>query len=547
MTTKKPSSIENEILAQIRWVIRLRWVSVGAVLLAALLIRIYFPYQIEKPLIVGVLVSGYNSLAFYHYKFYLESRENTLRASQTNLEVQLLLDIFFIAYSIYITGGVCSKFLYFYLVHIPLLGLVLSKKTLVRHTALIIFILSAMFWLEYLQIIPHRELQASKYGITYYLDLNFIFNTWAFMALAVFLTTFITNYIREQFIVLLQEKDKALKDSENLKKFAVSLSSTLQWQETADGVLKNIRDLIPYDIAALILLENNIATIIAGQAIPKKLLNKIIPIDQWNHYNDLLWEKESIIENTCDRRYCFWHLLKTPHIIHSIHTPIIFNAEIIGFLAVGRKSDQAYTQKDTELIQSLAQYTASALQKSQRYENIRQQAFTDGLTGLNNRRALEYHLEKEARRAERYKLSYSILMCDLDKFKDYNDTYGHLAGDDLLRELANIMITSTRKSDMVFRYGGEEFIFLLPETKQAEAQILAERLRQRVAKHSFIVKETDTATSITISIGVATYPQGAHSAQALINAADKALYKAKETRNRCVCYFQIQNTIPHPR
>lgn len=154
---------------------------------------------------------------------------------------------------------------------------------------------------------------------------------------------------------------------------------------------------------------------------------------------------------------------------------------------------------------------------------------TDGLTGLANHRSLMKRIAEEEDRSRRSKRGFAVLMADVDAFKDYNDKFGHPAGDEVLKKVAAIMRASTRTVDCVARYGGEEFAVVMPETSVAEATQAAERFRSRVAAEEF------PGRRITLSIGVAEFPRDASDAQAIIAVADKALYRAKrEGRDRVV-------------
>lgn len=170
------------------------------------------------------------------------------------------------------------------------------------------------------------------------------------------------------------------------------------------------------------------------------------------------------------------------------------------------------------------------------YEATQRLAVTDGLTGLYNTRYFYRALEDELARSRRYQHPVSLIMFDLDDFKKYNDRYGHLAGDDLLQELAGLVTDVTRQTDVVARYGGEEFSVILPETVATDAAKLAERLRAAVECHAFRVPHNRTAGRITISVGVAAYPDDASSVKDLVNCADMALLHAKAHKNR-ICLF----------
>lgn len=149
-------------------------------------------------------------------------------------------------------------------------------------------------------------------------------------------------------------------------------------------------------------------------------------------------------------------------------------------------------------------------------------AMLDGLTGIFNRRYFDLNLRKELRRAARYDKDMSIILIDIDNFKTINDTKGHLFGDEVLRKFARLLTEISREEDIVCRYGGEEFTFILPETTAAGALIFAERLREKLKKTVFF-KEN----SITVSGGIAPYPYGGKNSVQLLENADKALYEAK--------------------
>jgi len=159
------------------------------------------------------------------------------------------------------------------------------------------------------------------------------------------------------------------------------------------------------------------------------------------------------------------------------------------------------------------------------------ESLTDELTGLYNRRYLQAKLKEEKARADRYKRPLSILMADLDHFKVYNDTNGHQKGDELLAKIGALLRRRVREIDVVCRYGGEEFLIVLPETDGPQAELVADRLRAAVAD-----AKLGSPSSMTISIGIATYPKDAPSPELAIMEADSALYKAKSAgRNRVCC------------
>jgi len=157
-------------------------------------------------------------------------------------------------------------------------------------------------------------------------------------------------------------------------------------------------------------------------------------------------------------------------------------------------------------------------------------ATTDGLTGLKNHRAFQERLLEEVRRAARYGSALSILMVDVDRFKIYNDAFGHPAGDAILRKIADVMQAATRSTDMVARYGGEEFAVILPETDREQARTAAERFRAAIESASWPV------WAVTASFGAATLAPSAEDAVALIAQADAALYQSKRIGRNCITH-----------
>jgi diguanylate cyclase (GGDEF)-like protein len=168
-------------------------------------------------------------------------------------------------------------------------------------------------------------------------------------------------------------------------------------------------------------------------------------------------------------------------------------------------------------------------------KTLRNMAIEDGLTGLHNRRWFQEALDLEVIRCGRYERKFSLILIDIDHFKNYNDLNGHLAGDEILREVGRIFRDTIRRSTRAARFGGEEFVLLAPETDKKGAVQLAERLRKKVEEYPFPGQERQPSGRVTISLGVATFPEDGTTSTALLTHADKALYRAKSQGRNAVC------------
>lgn len=197
----------------------------------------------------------------------------------------------------------------------------------------------------------------------------------------------------------------------------------------------------------------------------------------------------------------------------------------IGVLHIRSDRPGAFKEEDIRLITAVADQVALALQRALLFEEISRLAITDPLTGVFNVRRLESVLSDEISRARRYQRPISFLMIDVDNLKAYNDTLGHQQGDAVLTAVAGILDANTRKVDKVFRYGGDEFCIVLPETDHTDAVIVAEKVRRAVFEHRF---PGEFQEGITISLGLASFPRDTGDAGELIKKADIALYAAKQ-------------------
>ncbi len=229
------------------------------------------------------------------------------------------------------------------------------------------------------------------------------------------------------------------------------------------------------------------------------------------------------------------------HPQHALVVPIQRSGQLMGVMELYLNAWRELTEDQADLLNGVASQAAIAIRHAQLFQAQEENALTDELTKLPNRRALAQRFLQEMQRARRHHKGFTFVMIDIDHFKQVNDTYGHLNGDAVLSELATLLTTAARESDICARYGGEEFALILPETTEAGARVLAERIRAKVAAAMF-----PGGLKLTISVGVAASDEPALFTQ-LIDRADQALYAAKQGGRNQVRVADMKAPAPKPR
>jgi diguanylate cyclase (GGDEF)-like protein len=222
-----------------------------------------------------------------------------------------------------------------------------------------------------------------------------------------------------------------------------------------------------------------------------------------------------------------------------IATPLNVEGKIIGILYVDGFTPREFTEREINIMSLLAVQSAAALDKAILFEKAELLSVTDELTKLYNHRYFIRSLDKEIKRAKRQRYPLGLVMIDVDYFKKYNDTFGHLEGNVVLKTLAEVLRETARDTDIVARYGGEEFSVILIQADEEKSRIVAERIRKGVEKCRFNGEEKLPDGRLTISVGAAVY-DGASELSALIESADRALYRSKKAgRNRVTFYTDL--------
>lgn len=314
-------------------------------------------------------------------------------------------------------------------------------------------------------------------------------------------------------------------------------------------ILQIIKDVVTCDELLLLLYQEE----------DHLQIRKTLGLDPARKYRELLDGKSGLMGEIKQRRE-FLHvrdleedhhfedyLRDYPQTRSLLCVPVILKDQLLGVINLHKKSFGGFSEREIQLVQAITAQAAIAIENARLYQQTRDLSNTDSLTQLANRRFFQAALDKEFTQARRYGTNFSLIMIDIDHFKRYNDTHGHLQGDKVLRDVAQILQDNIRGIDLAARFGGEEFIILMPKTYKEGARAAAEKLRRCVAEREFMgAAESQPEGCLTLSLGVAEFPEDADSLETLQERADQALYQAKNNgRNQTVAWNSTAPPLPY--
>ncbi len=373
-----------------------------------------------------------------------------------------------------------------------------------------------------------------------YEEINSLYIEYGIFLLFVFffIKTDINNYWQ---IRGLQHMYGEFKD---INRITEALRSTMKLETVLDMIMQNLTRELNYERAFIFLsVVEKQKTVLRGElgigVLTEVLRQQVFELDDAEGIISrvALEKKPFIIKDAANDHRCEQRLVNLLNLKEFAALPLIIRDNVLGVLVVVADgfTKSEINEEDLTLLEIFANQSAIAIQNARFYEKIERLSFSDELTGLYNHRYFQEKLIEEFTKAEQKHTKISLIYFDLDDFKYYNDTFGHLMGDSILRSIGLILRGVLDDSACPARYGGEEFAVILTGVSKAETAALADMIRVRVENFEFEYKKEDRQKNLTISTGVAVFPDDVKNAHGLIDTADDRLYKAKRSgKNRVV-------------
>lgn len=308
---------------------------------------------------------------------------------------------------------------------------------------------------------------------------------------------------------------------------AKTISSSLELESVLNNLVQVTCQAFAYEHGAILLADERSGDLVveATYGYPTSTRGYRIPAGKGvTGWVQRTGQPEIVPDVRQDSRY----IGVNERVASELAVPLISEGRVIGVFNLESTRRAAFGQRDLRILTALAGYATVAIQNARLFEQTKRLAITDGLTELFNHRYLHEAMERSLDRCRRDGHPLAVIMLEIDSFKRYNDTYGHQRGDEVLRTVADLLRKGSRPSDIIARYGGDEFMIVLPNTPKDAASEIAERLRRAVEAYPFLLGG-NVVTSVTLSVGVAASPDDGESIDAIVDAVDRAQYTAKRS------------------
>ena len=343
--------------------------------------------------------------------------------------------------------------------------------------------------------------------------------------------------LKKELDVLNKERQKLAKELSALRLIISEVNSTLDLDRVLDLIIQKAVQIVEAERGSLMLFDYKKEELYIKSSIglSKKTVSTVRIAPEEGIAGWVFKEGKPLLVKKGGKDPRFKKFENVDEELKSIiSVPLKIKDQVIGVINVdNRRKGDFFNKDDLRLLSIFANQAAIAIQNAQLHQEIKQLAITDDLTGLYNFRYIKGRLEEEVKRAQRFKHPLALIMADIDHFKEFNDAYGHLEGNKALQNIADILRSNIREVDIAGRFGGEEFIIILPEANMQEVHKIAERIRSKVEKCNFADEKNHPERKITISLGITSCFQENITPQGLVQKIDQALYQAKgKGRNR---------------
>lgn len=316
-----------------------------------------------------------------------------------------------------------------------------------------------------------------------------------------------------------------------------SIGVNLELVEVARILVDELVTMVGASGCAILLIEGNIVRVLAQKGFSKMLEKQGFSADM-PAIRYLVNSKQSIFTGDMKSGFASGCAPARGSTRSLICSPVMVNGKVRGIIHLDSPNKDAFDEEDLYFVELLAREMSLSMERAFLHSQVKALSIRDNLTGCYNRKKLDEDIEAEIARARRYEKPLSLFMIDVDWLRKYNDFHGHSMGDLLLKKIAGILRRNVRNIDKVYRYGGEEFVILLPETDKWKALTVARRLHKIIGEREFGgERESQPNKRVTVSIGMASYPWDGNHKDELFKSADNALYRAKQSGRNTVCVY----------
>ncbi len=427
-------------------------------------------------------------------------------------QIVIIVDTTLVSICLYLTGSVETDFYLVYFLVIMVTTIGKDVRQTINNASLVTGIYGFMLF---------RSTSVDEFtSSTVFLRLPFLFVISIFYG-------YLTDIARkEKWLRNKIETEK--QDLEFLLEITHTISSTLRAEDVMKIVVNKVSKVLDVKRCSVVFTSENYESggyvLISDDDPDLKELK--IDLGKYPEIQKVMKDKELLVVDdalTDPITRAVSENLKTAGLKSLMIVPMVYGKDVLGslFLRVAR-SEGGFTERERKFCQIVANAAANALKNAQLFEKLRHQAITDGLTGMYNHRHFQDRFKIEAAKARELNHNLSLIMVDIDNFKWINDYYGHAVGDQAIRYIATKLRENSREGDVVARYGGDEFVWLLTHTDPDQAVSVAKRFLGSVSREPF-----DAMGVITVSIGISSFPSATKNASRLIQMADRAMYKAK--------------------